>query len=214
MQLIMKRYIKQLFLFTALTATVVSCDTESEFDIPEIKEVLLFEGFEGTTAGSGATENAIALNGWSNFNVNPAGTRKWHSRSFSNNKYADFSSFFSAAGSSDEVWLVTPKVNLNASKDWIFNFQSKARSWTGKNLTVYISENYDGTQAGIATATWVELNPILPTAQVDDFVGSGDIDLNAYKGKDISIGFKYVGSKNAGTTTTFQLDNIKIFENK
>ena len=214
MVFIMKKYIKHLFLFTALATTVISCDTEAEFDIPEIKEVLLFEGFESTTAGSGSVENAIALPGWSNFNVNPAGTRKWHSRAFSGNKYADFSSFFSTAGSSDEVWLITPKVTLTESKDWLFNFQSKARSWTGKNLSVFISENYDGTQAGVATATWVELNPILPTAQVDDFVGSGDIDLNAYKGKDISIGFRYIGNKNAGTTTTFQLDNIKIFENK
>ncbi len=210
----MKKYIKQIFLFTALTATIVSCDTEAEYDIPEIKEVLLFEGFEGTTAGSGANEIAIALPGWSNYAVNPNGTRRWHSRSFDNNKYADFSSFFSAAGSSDEVWLITPKVTLSETKDWAFNFESKARNWTGKNLTVYISENYDGTLAGVSSATWIELNPILPTAQVDNFVPSGDINLNAYKGKSISIGFKYVGNKNAGTTTTFQLDKIKLFENK
>lgn len=211
----MKKYIKQIFLFTALTAAIVSCDTESEFDIPQIKEVLLLEGFEGTTTGAGSTEIPISIAGWANYAVNPNGTRLWHSRTFSGNKYAEFSSFYSTAGSSDEVWLVTPGVTLDETKASSLAFQTKVRFWTGNNLSVFISENYDGTKPGITTATWVPLSPTLPTAaQVDVFVSSGEVDLSAYKGKNIRIGFKYVGNKSGNLTTTFQLDNIKLFENE
>jgi Domain of unknown function (DUF5017) len=210
----MKKYLKLVLALTVTTLIVVSCDTDSEFDIPQIKQILLFEGFEGTTTGAGANEVAIALEGWSNFAVNPLGTRKWHSRIFSGNKYAEFSSFFSTASSADEAWLVTPEITLNASKQTILAFDTKIRFWTGSNLTVLISENYDGTQNGIATATWTSLNPTLPTStQVDVFVPSGNIDLSAYKGKVVKIAFKYVGSKTANLTTTYQLDNIKLFEN-
>lgn len=211
----MKKYIKHLFVFATITALMSSCDTEKEFDIPEVKEVLLFEGFEGTAAGSGSVENAIALEGWANYNVSTSGTRLWHSRLFSNNKYAEFSSFYSATGTTDEVWLVTPERTLNANSATALSFETKIRFWTtttGSLLKVFISENYDGTEAGIATATWTELNPTLPTsAQSDVFIKSGDIDLSAYKGKKVRIAFKNTGDK-AANSTTYQLDNIKLFE--
>lgn len=211
----MRKNIKQFFTLVLTSLLFVACDTQQDFDIPLIKEVVFFEGFESTTTGSGATEVPIALEGWSNHAVNPNGTRVWHSRTFSNNKYAEFSSFYSAATSTgDEAWLVTPSLNINTTKNSFFSFDTKVRFWTGSNLTVYISENYDGTKAGIATATWVPLNPTLPTSnQVDVFIPSGEISLEAYKGKSIKVAFKYVGSKSGGLTTTYQLDNIKLFEN-
>jgi hypothetical protein len=74
-----------------------------------------------------------------------------------------------------------------------------------------VSTNYDGTTAGIATATWTPLTFTRPT--VDDvFVNSGNIDLSAYDNNNVRIAFKYTGSK-SGVTTTCQLDNIKITKN-
>jgi hypothetical protein len=211
----MKKYIKHLFLFAAITTLMSGCDTEKEFDIPEIKEVLLFESFEATASGSGSIEVPITVDGWANYNVSATGTRLWHSRTFSSNKYAEFSSNFSAAGTTDQVWLVTPEKTLSAEKSVSLSFDTKVRFWTsstGSLLKVFISENYDGTKAGIATATWTELNPTLPTsAQIDVFIKSGNIDLSAYKGKKVRIAFKYTGDK-AANTTTYQLDNIKLFE--
>ena len=87
--------------------------------------------------------------------------------------------------------------------------------WTrftnGYPLTVFVSTNYDGTTAGIATATWTPIAFTAPTAN-DVFVNSGNIDLSSYENSNVRIAFKYTGSK-AGVTTTLQLDNVKITKN-
>lgn len=206
--------IKSALLLTLGLVTLTSCVNEDDTDIPPIKEVLFNETFESTTAGSGANEIAIALPGWVNSAV--VGSRKWHSRAFSGNKYAEFSSFYSVASTdpNDEIWLVTPSIDLTGTSNPLFSFQSKVRFFEGAVVTVYISEDFDGTEAGIGTATWTELDATLPDAtQEDIFLSSGDIDLSAYSGSNVNIAFKYVGSKASGVTTTFQLDNIKINEN-
>lgn len=206
-----KVYIKTLSLL-ALTLVVTSCVKEDDFAIPTIKEVVFSEGFESTTTGSGSNEAAIALPGWANFPVK--GSRKWHSRTFSGNKYAEFSSFYSVApDTNDEIWLVTPAIDLSKTNNELLSFDTKVRIWQGAALTVLISENYDGTQAGLATATWTELEATLPTATSGEvFVSSGAIDVSQYNSANVRVAFKYVGSR-TGVTTTYQVDNIKIYEN-
>jgi hypothetical protein len=208
----MKNNILKIVFLLALTSSVLtSCVKEDDFDIPPIKQLILSEGFETSTTGSGSTEVPISIEGWLNFNT--TSTRLWHARIFSSNKYAEFSSFFSATGTNDEAWLITPSLDLTTSENELFSFDTKIRFWQGAALTVFISEDYDGTQAGLTTATWVELTPILPTsAQADIFINSGNIDLSAYNSENVRIAFKYTGSR-AGVTTTYQLDNIKVFEN-
>lgn len=212
---LMKKNIIRLFISIITVSLFLSCDTEEDFDIPHIENPKFFEGFQSTTSGSGSSEIPISLNGWSNYALNPNGTRVWHSRITDNNKYAEFSSFYSSSSSTgDEAWLITPKLTIDINKTSVLSFITKVRFWTGSNLTVLISENYDGTKAGIASATWTNLNPTLPSSTtVDVFVPSGEINLTAYKGKSVNIAFKYIGSKTAGQTTTYQLDNIKLFEN-
>lgn len=187
------------------------CVNEDDFDIPTIKQLILSEGFETSTTGSGSNEVPISVDGWANFNT--SGTRLWHARTFSSNNYAEFSSFYSATGTSDVAWLVTPAMDFTATSSETLAFDTKIRFWQGAALTVFVSEDYDGTQAGLATATWTELTPTLPAStQTDVFINSGNIDLSGYNSSNVRIAFKYTGSK-AGVTTTFQLDNIKVFEN-
>ncbi|MET0946548.1 MAG: choice-of-anchor J domain-containing protein [Flavobacterium sp.] len=208
------KIIQSLFVLTLSLGFLTSCVSEDDFDIPTIKQLILHESFETVTTGSGATEVPIAIDGWGNYAV--VGSRKWHGRTFSGNKYAEFSSFYSNAATdpNDEVWLTTPAIDLSSTSYEALSFETKIRFWQGAALTVYVSEDYDGTQAGIATATWTQLNPVLPTStQADVSVSSGIIDLSMYNSNNVRIAFKYVGSKQSGLTTTYQLDNIKIFEN-
>ncbi len=190
-----------------------SCVKEDDFAIPPIKAILFQENFETITPGSGSTEIPIALEGW--INANTSGSRVWSGKTFDNNKFAEFSSYYSASGSTDETWLITKAIDLSASNSKVFSFSSVNRFYNGDVLKVYISEDYDGTIPGISTATWTELNPILPTssAQNDAKIGSGPMDISSYVGTNVRIAFKYKGSKSANPTTTFQLDNIKIYEN-
>lgn len=208
----MKNNILKIVFLLALTSSVLtSCVKDDDFDIPSIRELILNETFETSTTGSGANEVPIQLEGWSNYNT--TNSRLWHARLFSSNKYAEFSSFYSASGANDEAWLITPALNLSTTSNEVFSFDTKIRFWEGEALTVLVSEDYDGTMAGLASATWVELNPILPTStQTDIFINSGDLDLSGYNSENVRIAFKYVGSKN-GVTTTYQIDNIKVFEN-
>lgn len=198
-----------MFLLALSTSALTSCVGEDDYVIPTVFTYAFNEGFETSPTGSGSVEVPIALEGWVNYNA--TSTRLWHARSFSNNIYAEFSSFYSAAGTNDVAWLITPAIDLTASSGEILSFVTKTRFANGYPLTAFVSTDYDGTTAGIATATWTPLTFTAPSAN-DVFVNSGNIDLSAYESDNVRIAFKYTGSK-AGVTTTLQLDNIKITKN-
>lgn len=190
-----------------------SCINDDDFDIPTLKPVIYSQDFETITPGSGSSEIAIDLPGW--VNTNATSTRIWSGKSFNGSKFAEFSSFYSNAGTSDTVWLITEALDLSSSIDARFSFTSVNRFYNGAVLEVLISEDYDGTIPGIATATWTMLNPTLPTSstQNDAVIKSGAMNISSFNSANVRIAFKYKGSKSANPTTTFQLDNIKIFEN-
>lgn len=210
----MKNYIKSVLIITISLTLITSCSKEDDYEIPPFKSLMLAENFEGVTTGSGSTEIPISLEGWVNANLGTGAPRVWIGKTFSNNKFAEFSSFYGASGTSDDVWLITSPLDLSVGENKGFSFSSVNRFYNGSVLKVYISEDYDGTIPGITTATWTELNPILPTssAENDVKVSSGEMDLSSYTGTNARIAFRYQGSKASNPTTTFQLDDIKVYE--
>lgn len=203
------KILKTMFLLALSTSALTSCVGEDDYVIPTVFTYAFNEGFETSPTGSGSVEVPIALEGWVNYNA--TSTRLWHARSFSNNIYAEFSSFYSATGTNDVAWLITPAIDLTASSGETLSFVTKTRFANGYPLTAFVSTDYDGTTAGIATATWTPLTFTAPSTN-DVFVNSGNIDLSSYESDNVRIAFKYTGSK-AGVTTTLQLDNIKITKN-
>lgn len=209
----MKNIFLKITLAVVALGSFLSCDV-AETDIPMVYNYAFNEGFSSCPTGSGSVEVPIALTGWVNYNAStstPTSSRLWHARTFSDNIYAEFSSFYSAAGTNDVAWLITPVIDLTASSGEVLSFVTKTRFANGYPMTAFISTNYDGTTAGIATATWTPLTFTAPTAD-DVFVNSGNIDISAYESSNVRIAFKYTGSK-AGVTTTCQLDNVKITKN-
>ena len=101
---------------------------------------------------------------------------------------------------------------LTSTTGEILSFTTKTRFSNGYPMTAFISTNYNGTTAGIPTATWTPLTFATPSAN-DVIVSSGNIDISAYNSNNVRIAFKYIGSKTGGVTTTCQLDNIKITKN-
>jgi hypothetical protein len=76
---------------------------------------------------------------------------------------------------------------------------------------VLISENWDGTTAGITAADWVAL-PARIAANNDDFnqfKNSTFVALSRYSGT-VYIAFKYAGNGNENFDGTYELDNITI----
>jgi hypothetical protein len=204
---------KNIFLkitFAIITiGSFISCDV-SETDIPKVFNYAFNEGFSTCTTGSGAVEVPITLTGWVNHNA--TATRLWHARVFTNDTYAEFSSFYSVPGTNDVAWLITPAIDLTSTTGEILSFTTKTRFSNGYPLKAFISTNYDGSTAGISTATWTPLTFATPSAD-DVIVSSGNIDISAYNSNNVRIAFKYIGSKTGGVTTTCQLDNVKITKN-
>lgn len=203
------KFLKTIFLLTLSSSVLTSCVGDDDYVIPTVFEYAFNEGFETSPTGSGSVEVPITLDGWVNYNA--TSTRLWHARTYSNNIYAEFSSNFSATGSNDEAWLITPAIDLTKSTGEALSFVTKTRYSNGYPLTVLVSTNYDGTTAGIGTATWTPITFTAPTTN-DVFVSSGQIDISAIESNNVRIAFKYKGSK-AGITTTLQLDNVKITKN-
>lgn len=201
------KFLKILLVVTLTTSVLTSCVKEDDYSIPKVIEYALSEGFNNATAGSGSTEIPITLPGWINYNE--TGTRLWSGKTFSNNTFAEFSSFYSANGVTDKTWLITPSIDLIQAVDPKLTFSTLTRFANGNPLKVLVSTDYDGTTTGIATATWTELS--FTQASADNVqTNSGAISLSNYiTSSNVRIAFRYSGSK-TGVSTTLQLDNIKI----
>ena len=208
------KFLKTMFLLALSTSVLTSCVGDDDYVIPTVYEYAFNEAFSSSPTGSGSVEVPIALEGWVNHNAStstPPSSRLWHARTFNSDIYAEFSSFYSTTGTNDVAWLITPAIDLSASSGEMLSFTIKTRFSNGYPLTAFVSTDFDGTTAGIATATWTPLTFTTPTGD-DVIVSSGNIDLSAYQSDNVRIAFKYTGSK-AGVTTTLQLDNIKITKN-
>ncbi|NHN25495.1 DUF5017 domain-containing protein [Flavobacterium jejuense] len=206
----MKKVLKTVFLIIVTLGLTTSCVNDDDFVIPTVYDYLFNQSFSDIPVGSGSNEVAIALDGWVNVNLQNTG-KLWHGRSFNSNNHAEFSSYYSNTGTNDKAWLITPKLNLTNSSGEILSFTTKYRYSNGDVLKVYISTDFDGSEANISTANWIELEITLPTTD-DEVTNSGAIDLSSYESDNVRIAFVYTGSK-AGITTTCQLDNIKISKN-
>lgn len=198
-----------MFLLALGSSALTSCVGDDDYVIPTVYDYAFNETFSSITTGSGSLEVPITIDGWVNYNE--TSTRLWHGRTFSNDPYAEFSSYYSATGTNDIVWLITPAIDLSDSNGEILSFTTKTRFSNGYPLTAFVSIDFDGTTAGIATATWTPLTFTTPTND-DAIINSGNIDLSSYNSNNVRIAFKYTGSK-AGVTTTLQIDNIKIIKN-
>ena len=118
-------------------------------------------------------------------------------------KYMKATSFVNYTDYAAESWLISPEVDLSNATNATLTFEYVARYFTNlpENITLWITESN--------VENWQQLtipNHVLQDAWTP-FAKSGDIDLNAYKGKKVKIGFKYKCTEKAGT---YELKNISI----
>lgn len=118
-------------------------------------------------------------------------------------KYMKATSYVNDTDYAAESWLISPEVDLSNATNATLTFEYVARYFTNlqENITLWITESN--------TENWQQLTIPNHVLQNDwkPFVKSGDIDLNAYKGKKVKIGFKYNCTEKAGT---YELMNISI----
>lgn len=161
-------------------------------------EPFLDKDFEDLSIGSG---------GWTQQLV--SGGISWTASSFGADNFAKITNYNSgtATNTACESWLISPSVNLSAATQPILTFRT-ACNYTGANIQVYVSTNYDGISTP-ASATWTLLSPAL-SAGAWAWVSSGSIDLSAYLSSSVHIGFKYTGTNADGKT--WEVDDVLIEE--
>lgn len=163
---------------------------------------LLVENFD---AGIPAT--------WTNYIQE--GTRNW----------VDYSGSSALSGSSVKIgsylsgdastisWLISPAIDMDAQNNETLEFFTSNSYSDDSNLELLFSNDWDGTEAGIATATW----GLLPAATIVDdaeyyqnWVSSGIVDLSCATGSSFYIAFKYTGSGDSTLDGTYELDNFSV----
>ncbi|MDX9704644.1 MAG: DUF5689 domain-containing protein [Weeksellaceae bacterium] len=142
-------------------------------------------------------------------NIAKVGTRKWRITEFSNNKYIQATAF----GSSTSMvsYFVVPVDFTNADS---FSFKTKDGYNNGDPLKVFYSTNYiPGGDNTNATLNNITSSFTISTGNTNtygaDFIDSGSYSLASLSGNGVII-FAYEGGGNGGTTTTMQIDDIRI----
>lgn len=149
--------------------------------------------------------------GWRNMNVNFRNNR-FKKRSSNENTFVQISSYNSLEPVS-EVWLITPKIDLDQTGREYLSFDTRATFEEGTLLSVWytvnLKENFSDTE-------WHLLNAKISTGSVDSsnrvFMNSGKIEMDCVNGS-IHLGFRYIGF-DPGASTTYDLDNIRIIGRK
>ncbi len=173
-------------------------DIDGEITDPE---TLLFEDFQSETSGE-----PISISGWTNHAE--VGSQLWTVGNHIDNIFGTASAFQSP-DAANKMWLITPELEIDAQVK--LEFESAQGFHVHDGLKVYISNNYDGGDP--TEADWTELGANIAGPDDDrwEFVGSGTIGLGQFPGT-AHIAFVYEGSNPQGNTTTYRVDNIKVFK--
>ena len=137
-------------------------------------------------------------NGWTEVCV--SGDSLWRIASYQGNHYAYANGYNHPAS---EDWLISPAFDLDSYSDVVLTFLT-AKNYTGPELEVYFSNDYDGQDPTIAT--WEQLECELSQGGWN-WVSSGDISLDGFSGSNCYIGFKYISNEDAAG---WEVDDIKL----
>ncbi len=196
--------IKSIIISAVVATTLFSCTNDDDFAIHEYRDVIFSEDFS-----ENAVDNQLLITpNW--LNVAEVGVVRWKTQVYQKNAYAEFSSFQSP----DVInigWLISPEIDMDEHENEKLMFVAAQSfvSSASNSLQVFVSNNFDG--VNVAGATWIPLNPILPTTKSPyyEFIKSGEVDLSSFTGK-IRLGFKVRGGKGSAIDGTYQVDNIRI----
>jgi hypothetical protein len=139
------------------------------------------------------------MNGWTFIDVE--GEMSWSIASYQGNHYA-YANGYNHGANID--WCISPVFNLDAISNPTLSFRT-AMKFTGNDLEVFFSNDYDGEDP--TEATWTALNCALSTGNYE-WVESGDIDLSSFNGTACYIGFKYTCEESAAAA--WEVDDITL----
>ena len=167
--------------------------------------------FEETFSSIGANSALLVLPGWKN--IAEIGGALYQNAVFGGTptKCAKITAFSTGAATVTS-WLITPAINLAGVTNPKLTFTTSAGfpSSSVPQFRVYISTTYTGNNTP-STAFTTQLPAVIatPATGFSPFLSSGIIDLTAYAGQTVYIGWRYDGS-DPTKTATYEIDDIKI----
>ena len=144
---------------------------------------------------------------WFKFSV--IGTEAW-SLSTTNGNPGSMAKMngFNGTAKANEDWLISPVINLSGKTTASLSFDT-ATKFAGNPLEIFISTNYSGS-GNPNLATWTALSGYTLGVSTPGYVwtGSGLINISAFAGQNIYIGFKYTSTTAAAAT--WEVDNVRV----
>lgn len=119
------------------------------------------------------------------------------------------SAYVSSTNHPTESWLISPCLELpeNAAINLTFDHVYRYTSTPTTDLTILVSEDYES--GAPSTATWTPVAiPTYSSGSNWTFVNAGNINLNAYAGKNVTLAFRYKSSSFAAAT--WEIKNVSI----
>lgn len=150
----------------------------------------------------------ISITCWKN--IPTTGSVVWEGGTFSGTSFARCEAYNSGEAV-NVMWLISPPVTYASGME--LSFITEKAYWTHDPFAVFISTDFDGTNA--ATATWTPIPCTHAVSSDADYtwVPSGNIDLAPYLplGGDFVIGFRYSGGDGSTPQTTrYDIDDVVI----
>ena len=140
------------------------------------------------------------MNGWTFVNVE--GEATWTISQNSGNHYAKMNGGSSTESYANEDWCISPAFNLDDYSDVALNFVT-AMNYTGPDIEVFFSNDYDGEDP--TAATWTPLTCAISPGSWT-WTPSGNIDLSSFSGTNCYIGFKYISTDE--NAAAWEIDDI------
>jgi len=193
------------------TASAVYSSPIAVNESTTIKAIAMKEGYENSTVAT-AEYNIILgavtifsqdwegdMNGWTFVTVE--GSNSWNIASYSGNHYAYANGY---NGGVNEQWCISPAFNLNIYSGVTLSFRN-AKNYTGPDMQLFFSNDYDGTNP--VSATWTEIEFEKSTGSFA-WMESGDISLDNFSGDNCYIGYKYTST--ADEAAAWEVDDITL----
>lgn len=102
-----------------------------------------------------------------------------------------------------DSWLISPVLDFTSASELVLTFEQVLNFFT----SVDVAKEEATVCARVEGGEWVKLSPAYPESLSWAFVPSGNIDLSAFDGKKMQVGFHYTSGAKAGT---WEIKNLKI----
>ena len=167
--------------------------------------VYLMESFANQSQGDFTLQNVLLTGGLSYVWIPTA-------------NYGMKASAFVNQNNPSEAWLISPVVDLTEAEKPVLSFDQASKFGDLLNeCFVMVSVDYED---DVTNCDWLHIpfnqdadgKYIIPDGSNWTFMSTGNLDLSAFAGQRVTIGFKYTST--ATSATTWEIKNLVVKENK